>query len=83
MRHGLPRLDVLVVFHQQLFNVSANPRAQRIQMPIDLRVVGGFVTVEIPPEKEAGNQKDNRSDDDKHPQPWTPRAKFLPLQVTV
>src|SRR6185369_14012195 len=83
LRHGLTRLDELVVFYQELFNVSANPRAERIQMPVDLRIVGGLVTVEIAPEKEAGDENYDHPDDYEHPQPGTARAEFLPLQVTV
>src|ERR1019366_10511470 len=46
----------LVVLHVELQHMAAHPRAHRVHVPVNLRVVGGFVASEVAPQKENADQ---------------------------
>ena len=63
--------------------MSGNPRTDRVQMTINLRIVGGFVAAKIPPQEKAGNQQHHNSNDQEHAEARIARLKLPPLHVAL
>ena len=62
--------------------MSGHPGADRVQVPINLRVVGGFVAAQVAPQKEAGHQQHNSAHDQGQAKAGI-AGGLLPAQVPV
>ena len=56
----------MVIFNQEFQDMPRDPCANRVQVPVDLRIVRIFVAGEIAPKKESGDQQQDDSYNKKH-----------------
>jgi hypothetical protein len=74
---------VLVVFDQQLQDMTGDSGADRIHVAVNLRIVRILITGEVAPQKEASYQEHHDSYNKKHAEPGIACLKALPAKVSV
>ena len=67
----------------ELDHVAGNTSADGIDMTIDLRIIGGFVTREVAVCEEANHQQDNQGDQDGDPKSWALRTRGTCMKILL
>ena len=78
-----PGLHVLVVIDIELGDVSGNPRADGIDVPVHLRVVGSFIAAHVAVHKKSDNEQDDNRQRHSDTKRGTLRATRMRAEVLL